>query len=820
SGVSDGEFGRQFTPVISVSGEHITATDIRLNGQAFVSGTAVTADGQYTLTATASNAAGSDSKSVSFVVDTLAPVISISGVADGGLDKRFVPIVAVSDLNLLSSAITLNGQPFVSGTAVGADGHYILAVSARDRAGNTGTQTVSFEVDATPPVISIGGVQAGAVVNKAVTPVIDVTDANPAGRNITLNGQAFASGTAVAAEGEYQLLVTATDGAGNSAQRSIGFTIDLTPPTVAILSPDNGASIAEPSVDIVGYTEAGATVFLSGPGAQEIPVLADTTGRFIFASVALAGGENRFSLHSTDRAGNTGPDTQLTVFGSGAGHSMQLNGALINDIRVLIWMPDNGPGEPSALEQLLVSTLGAHGIRYWIVNDELEFRKELYSQLYTVVFIGDLKAKPVKLNKKLVDDLKTNIAGGTGLVVVKPVRGIGGIINRILKKVIDLRHIEPGCKPSANSSIWDALDLDAESGFLQYADRKWQSLFDSCGLIIDQYVDGKAIIAGFNPADLEQPAGQEWILRMLSTAVADRIPTIPGAVTGVRWTLDNVEPPLTVRLAQEVSEPMRIMGVTGGRIIDDRNAEWFRTVTTPQSLFDSLVRLPEQKGSYPVSTDVFDEAGGATPVLSAELDVRLDADLGDLGAALMNTLQTLKKGDKKHDRKLDDLIKTARDVVELNVDTRQEAEWAISRLINVYKTVETDWQLPDALRQIAGLIKAYEIVWYRLAYGANTAPSITLLEPARDIHNAANIWIRWSDFDRDSRARISLFYDTDNRGGDGKLIAANIEEEPEGEKDRYKWNIAGLAPGTYYVYAVISDETSSAIAYAPGTVTK
>ncbi len=105
--------------------------------------------------------------------------------------------------------------------------------------------------------------------------------------------------------------------------------------------------------------------------------------------------------------------------------------------------------------------------------------------------------------------------------------------------------------------------------------------------------------------------------------------------------------------------------------------------------------------------------------------------------------------------------------------------------------------------------------------GLDDAPSITLLTPDADIVDAtqAAINISWTDDDPDSNASIALYYDTDTADADGTLIVAGIEEDADGDNDHYIWDASTLPVGSYYIYAVISDATSSSIVYLPSRIT-
>src|SRR6185503_2146420 len=75
---------RDVTPVIRAT-ERDATINATLNGNAFVSGTPVTAAGAYTLTATATDAHGHTSApaTATFAIDRSGPAIDITSPADG-----------------------------------------------------------------------------------------------------------------------------------------------------------------------------------------------------------------------------------------------------------------------------------------------------------------------------------------------------------------------------------------------------------------------------------------------------------------------------------------------------------------------------------------------------------------------------------------------------------------------------------------------------------------------------------------------------------------------------------------------------------------
>ncbi|HUT69840.1 MAG TPA: choice-of-anchor U domain-containing protein [Desulfatiglandales bacterium] len=104
--------------------------------------------------------------------------------------------------------------------------------------------------------------------------------------------------------------------------------------------------------------------------------------------------------------------------------------------------------------------------------------------------------------------------------------------------------------------------------------------------------------------------------------------------------------------------------------------------------------------------------------------------------------------------------------------------------------------------------------------GVDDPPTMTLIEPSAPmLTKESSLTITWDDNDPDSNATIALYYDTDSTGEDGTLIVDGLTEDPDGASDSYIWDMNAIEDGTYYVYATITDGTSSQTSYAQGAIT-
>ncbi|HEY5998126.1 MAG TPA: PKD domain-containing protein [bacterium] len=104
--------------------------------------------------------------------------------------------------------------------------------------------------------------------------------------------------------------------------------------------------------------------------------------------------------------------------------------------------------------------------------------------------------------------------------------------------------------------------------------------------------------------------------------------------------------------------------------------------------------------------------------------------------------------------------------------------------------------------------------------GVDDPPAITMTEPAAAWMQAGGTFtIRWVDADPDSAATIALYRDVDGAGFDGTPIVSGLSEDQDGPAGAYAWDLGGVPPGTWHVYGVIGDGTSTRSDYAPGTIT-
>ncbi len=198
-----------------------------------------------------------------FVVDDTPPQIVFTGVFDGQVSNAasLSPVAAVVDAHPGSLVLTLDGNPFVSGTAVSSEGEHLLAATAVDLAGNRTDASIRFTLDRTAPVVAVS-----VPVEDALIPVDRVTvigNTEP-GASVRLSLAGFETVSIADSSGQFQvadvvlsaganpIVVRATDRAGNigaSLTRTVRYAPGPSLPPTATIATDPVA--AEPGTDVV-----------------------------------------------------------------------------------------------------------------------------------------------------------------------------------------------------------------------------------------------------------------------------------------------------------------------------------------------------------------------------------------------------------------------------------------------------------------------------------------------------------------------------------------------------------------------------------------
>ena len=181
-----------------------------------------------------------------------------------------------------------------------SEGNNLITASATDAFNNAGGAGIEMVLDTISPEIIISGAEEGAFYNVDVAPTISIVDLHLAETNITLNGNSFASGSAISEEGEYSLTAHGKDLAGNESSKSISFVMDKTPPAVEITNPADNSYLRQ-SLQISGTA---IDTYLDATSLEINGVVVSNTTSFDFDTTEYADGIYEIELSAKDKAGN------------------------------------------------------------------------------------------------------------------------------------------------------------------------------------------------------------------------------------------------------------------------------------------------------------------------------------------------------------------------------------------------------------------------------------------------------------------------------------------------------------------------------------
>lgn len=185
------------------------------------------------------------------------------------------------------------------------DGLYYYAVTAKDAAGNESGLSNQFDIlfENAAPRIELTGVSDGGFYRQDVFPSFQAFDLNLDAGSLaaSLDGAPFTSGSGVSAEGAHTLLVGAADTGGHASQRTVAFTIDKTPPRIALSGVEEGSLLHSSFSAVIAVTDL--SPFTTGHVLENLTL--QTAAAFSSGDRVDVDGSYVLLASATDRAGNT-----------------------------------------------------------------------------------------------------------------------------------------------------------------------------------------------------------------------------------------------------------------------------------------------------------------------------------------------------------------------------------------------------------------------------------------------------------------------------------------------------------------------------------
>lgn len=263
---------------------------------------------------------GGASESLVVTVDTRAPQLVVSTLANGGRSGVRVHNVTIAAVDPHLQGVTVNGKAvtLVNGSAsmplVLANGVTTLTVTATDQAGNSVTDGRSFTFDPAAPELAVVAPSDGS---RTRTPVVEVAGTAPAGVTVTVNGVvATVSDTGwsrrvTLAPGLNTIEIGAAASSGATARLKRTVFYDADAPQAVIVSPAEDLATVAESIVISGAVEDGVTLSATVDGAA-VPVTL-TGSAFSLTVPAGLEGAHAVTVTATDATGASASTTRNLV---------------------------------------------------------------------------------------------------------------------------------------------------------------------------------------------------------------------------------------------------------------------------------------------------------------------------------------------------------------------------------------------------------------------------------------------------------------------------------------------------------------------------
>jgi len=737
SGAADAKYYNvDVIPSVVVTDTNLDKTTVTLNGNAYILGTPIQIDGIYTLSVLASDKVGNTAQQViRFVVDKTTPAVLVTGVQNNGLyNTDVIPVINVTDTNLESSTITLNGQPFVSGTTVSTEGVYQLNVTATDLAGNMNSTVVQFTIDKTPPALSITSPVDGVKVSVSA---IDVQGLTEAGASVTLSAGAYQVTLTANSQGQFTFvqipLVVGVNTIGVSARDLAGNN-----------SPPVAVAVTLQAAEIHGAIEHNGRVLVWLPlkhGQECAP--------------HNVNGESQEGGSGYRRGGSVESCTESHH----ESHSESHQGADAED--------------PYAeFIALIDSTLRSGGADYRVVRHKDDFVTALRSRRYTTLLLGELQtatnAKNLDLDDDIAEEIQATVASGVGLAWIKT--HPNDIWNDDERGCISNHDDERNSKSNNHDKRNCSSNHDDEkSGKSNDHDKgsskaNWDKLFgakiigvlpnitqleltDSASsqigkwvtqpgfglqvkgsggilvgnlipgnkpaLVLNRHGNGNVALATFDPSAIVDPQGAiNTLNNILQFAVPVTTTLLPSALTEIRWNASKLNSPLDVRFEEQLPIGMAFLELNGGQIVSGQEAAWEQHLDINHATFEALVRLPASVGTFESSATLLQKQGAnLSPLVSDRLAIGVTADRNQLAVQVMDTLNSLVVS-RKEGRTLADVIVDVQKALNRPQVIPDDMRFSIDRLSHAEVLIASlEGEHADLLSKIGLLMTTYQLAW-------------------------------------------------------------------------------------------------------------
>jgi len=257
-----------------------------------------------------------EAKPTTILPDTSPPKISVefpryaSGIISipVGLDEENMEDVSYTVDGSAPVSLKENATMVVDTTTLNEGFHHI-GIVASDTVGHKVFKDIIFVADNIKPQLNVRSPEDGTVVADKLDVNLEVSDSSlkvfsvllPNGTSVD-NNNAFSIDTASLADGEYAILISAEDGAGNLVEEKRTIKVDRTVPSVEITSPSDGASVSGKVNIKYDVSDDNLKSVILSVGAKSIEI--ENTGSYSLDTATLFDDQYTLELAAEDKAGN------------------------------------------------------------------------------------------------------------------------------------------------------------------------------------------------------------------------------------------------------------------------------------------------------------------------------------------------------------------------------------------------------------------------------------------------------------------------------------------------------------------------------------
>ncbi|UCE37856.1 MAG: right-handed parallel beta-helix repeat-containing protein [Thermoplasmata archaeon] len=282
-------------------------------------------DGDYTILIKALDIVGNlNTSSYTFTLDSSGPEIILNTPGNGSyILNGTVLDFSFSDPYFGWANYSLNGgpaipltDPFNISTAGWMEGENTVQINCVDSVGNSNSSLFTFKIDSYKPTISLDSPLNNSVIAPGTTLDFSIEDLNLMQVNYSLDGgtefpiaDPFELSTSGWSSGDHEVLIKATDLAGNVEIQWYFFTIDSTDPVIQLNSPPHNSVIhagTNLNFSIIESNLLHANYSINGETAQSF------SDPFDISTVGWLDGGYTILINAIDEAGN--PSSQSFFF--------------------------------------------------------------------------------------------------------------------------------------------------------------------------------------------------------------------------------------------------------------------------------------------------------------------------------------------------------------------------------------------------------------------------------------------------------------------------------------------------------------------------